>query len=276
MKAILYTDTPVESILTYIKEHDNTKEMSKVISSAHEEDLLFSDRYVVKRIMPGEMACYTTILQQDNEVRKRFLTFLPTVHALLYDTKKDKSYIAMGNFLQSNTCTQIEYKIGFYNYLPTHDEQKQQSKLRSAFLLGSIDNGYRVCMYVHKDIEGNLIDSKRIEKIEGVKQIIDDDCFLKILQSYSNKKFALDAADYFIARLRELREIFSEGINDLKYIITASSIALIIDEKNHKFDLKMFDFGCSVPCNNMSIWNKEQAACLEKLIKQIESYRNCL
>ena len=274
MKYITYGEESLEEVLKYLEDNDQTSKTLENVSTAHSEDFKFSDRYVMKKVGTGEFVLYSTILEKKNPTHAKFSTFFPEVVSLVYDEKEDEKYLAMKNYVVSSTVSQIEFKIGYFNFLPTHNEAKQQSKFRSAFLLGSVDDGFRVCMYSRKDLKGETVESKKIEKVEGVKQVISPNSFDHLLylreEEEHKREVMVKAIDFFEKRIGDLLDIFRNHINELGFMITAASLVFLLDLDKEFFDVKFIDFGCATPCSNMEIWPSEQADALQSLLLRLK------
>lgn len=278
MEAVGFEQVPLQEILEYVNKHNLNEEMASTVSTAHMMDLLFSDRYVVKKLIPLEFVFYCTMKQPKNTAQKALCGFLPHIYGLINDKENDQFFAAMENFCPSKTCSQLEIKVGQYNYLPTHGTPKQESKIRSGFILGSIDYKYRVCMYVRKDSQGNTVDKKKIEKKDGVKQRISPNSLILLLkpqteQELAKKDFLAKAIAFFEQRLVELQGLFKNHLKELGYWISAASLVFMIDHAKETFDLKFLDFGCAIPCTNTDIWPDEQAEALQAILDNLAAVK---
>jgi hypothetical protein len=279
MKSFGFDKVSLETILDYIEKNDITSSVIKGLSTAHASDFRFSDKYVIKKLLPQEFACFSQMLHPVNEVQRRFAKHLPEVYGLVYDPEADMCMIAMENFTAVDTCSVIEVKVGYYNFLPSHHEGKQQSKIRSAFLMESIDLGYRICMTQRKNLKGEMIENRKIEKVLGIKHPLKPNSLsigLKLLpeeREAGKLDFLLKAIDYFEGQVRDLHDIFENGITDLQYMITAASLMFMIDFEKETYSLRFIDFGCSFPCSRMEVWKYEQAASLKSILEDIRNTR---
>lgn len=281
MESVGFEQVSLEEILEYINKHNLNEEMSSTISTAHMMDLLFSDRFVIKKLIPLEFVFYCTIKQPKNDTQKALCGFLPHIYGLINDKENDQFYAAMENFCPSKTCSQLEIKVGQYNFLPTHGTPKQESKLRSGFILGSIDDKYRVCMYSRKDSQGNTIEKKKIEKKDGVKQRISPNSLILLLKPQSEeelakKEFLGKAIAFFEKRLTELHDIFKNHLKELGFWISAASLVFMVDYAQESFELKFLDFGCAIPCTNTDIWPDEQAEALQAILQDLAAVKTQL
>lgn len=281
MQAIGFETVPLEEILDYITKHNQNEEMSKTISTAHMTELLFSDRYVVKKLIPLEFVFYCTIKQPKNDAQKLLGSFLPHVYGMVNDAENEQYFIAMENICPSKTCSQLEIKVGAYNFLPTHGTPKQESKLRSGFLLASIDDKYRVCMYSRRDTQGQLGEQKKIEKKDGIKQRVTPNSLILLLKPKTPEEEAKPellkkAIEFYEASLKQLHSIFKNQLKDLGYWITAASLVFTIDYARESYDLKFLDFGCSIPCTNTDIWPDEQAEAFEAILQDLAAVKSKL
>lgn len=280
MKSFGFDKVSLETILDYVNANDITSKVIKDLSTAHATDFRFSDKYVIKKLLPPEFACFSQMLHPANDTQRRFAKHLPEVYGLIYDAETDACVIAMENFAAVDTCSVIEIKVGYYNFLPSHHEGKQQSKIRSAFLMESIDLGYRVCMVQRKNLKGEMIENRKIEKVQGIKHPLKPNSLaigLKLLpeeRDAGKLDFLVKAFDYYEKQLRDLLDIFENHIDDLQYMITAASLLFMIDFKNESYSLKFIDFGCSFPCSRMDIWKIEQAASIRNILADVIATRS--
>lgn len=298
MKVIGFNEVRLEEILTYIKENDTTAEVVPNLSTAHGLDFKFSPKYVLKRLAPSEFVFYSSILaepsaspKKDNpqsseasikteEVSplKQLKKYLPKVYGLINDSRNDKQYICMENFSKSSSASEIELKVGFYNYLPNNWEEKQLSKIAHAILLGSFNQGFRVCMAKRVTLAGETIFQDKIKKVSGVKVPVDENIlekFFSLQEDEKDKKeFLLKALDYYLEQLKGLEEIFSKQNPGLGYLVTAASVVFVIDLAQETFSMKFLDFGCTFPMADTRIWPDEQKESFMKIIQKFESLRD--
>lgn len=281
MQSIGFDQVSLEEILEYITKNNQNEEMAKTVSTAHMTDLLFSDRYVVKKLIPLEFVFYCTIKQPKNDAQKLLGSFLPHVYGIVNDTESEEYFIAMENICPSKTCSQLEIKVGAYNFLPTHGTAKQESKLRSGFILGSIEDKYRICMYSRRDTQGQLIEQKKIEKKDGIKQRITPNSLILLLkpkteEEESQQEFLSKAISFYQDRLTQLHGIFKTRLKELGYWITAASLVFTIDYARQTYDVRFLDFGCSIPATNTDIWPDEQAEALEAVLRDLAAVKSKL
>ena len=279
MKVFGFDEVSLETILDYIQNNDTSEKTKADISGAHLQDFRFSDKYVIKGLKSFEFAIMSQMKQPTNETQSRFAGHLPKIYGLVDCPLLDKHYIVMENFACSPTCSQLEIKLGFYNFLPVHWEVKQQSKLQSASLTDSLTSGFRVCMIQRKNMAGIHVDKRKIEKIKGIKTAPKPNSLQLMLnlqpeeEAANKKEFLLKAINFYEVRLRDLLDIMSNHIDDLGYMITAASLMFIIDFKEESFDLRFFDFGCSFPASRMDLWNFEQAEAIKSLLEDLAAVK---
>lgn len=280
MKSVGFSKVSLNTVLKYLEANDIAEEISKTISTTHMVDFRFSDKYVMKKIKAFEFMLYTQLIHNPNPTQKKFYSTLPEIYGLVYDPESDNCYIVMENFNPSNTCSEIEIKVGRYNYLPTHFEEKQISKFRNSFILGSIDDDYRVCMLARRDKSGNIVEKKRIEKVSGVKQRVTPNSLELLLKPYSEEEadseFLKEAIAYYEQQLLLLIEIFEKELNELGFMITAASLMFLLDYKNKSYRLLFIDFGCCAPCSRMDIWPTEQLQAFKSVLADLRRCRDKL
>ena len=281
MKALGFTEVSLKEIVEYVKTHaTDTESIMDTIFSSHVPAFRFSDKYIIKYLKVAESLALSKLFLHETEAQRELYSLHPKIYGIACDPKSAESYVAMQNYNTVKELSQLEVKIGRFGFLPSFTDRKQSNKLRRANEFGVLNQEYRICVLQRLDMHGADVSQVKRDAGEKVPFSVDDlSLFFYLTQGETEagkRAFLLETLDFFIAKTDRLRWLFQERADEIGIMVTSASLIFLVDFKRETRDLKLIDFGGSLPTSKTSLWLDENVDALKAVVAELTRVKSLL